>query len=115
MTFFKKKCFEMLALFVTFVKTKTVKKREVKLPDTPPAEMSVEEILKEVGVLLDDEKLMEEIGRMAQTNRVPTHIAWAHFEHRRRLYGAKHMRWQSAASFIMFRSRMRTNGGVRTK
>lgn len=104
----------MLARCVTFVKTKTVKKREVKLPNLAPCEMSVEEILKEVTILLDDEKLTEAIGQTAQMNKIPTYVAWEYYESRRRAYGAKYNRWQSVASFIMFRSRMRTNGGVRS-
>ena len=71
------------------------------------SELSKEEILKEVAILLDDEKLMQTIGQMAHRENIPTWCALEWWEERRRVYGATERRWESAQSFLMFRSRMK--------
>lgn len=71
------------------------------------SELSKEEILKEVSIILDDERLVDEIGRMAHRENIPTWCALEWWEERRRMYGATERRWESAQSFLMFRSRMK--------
>ena len=88
-------------------KQKPMRGKDVSIRQRLLSELSKEEILNEVAIILDDEKLMNEIGRMAQRENIPTWCALEWWEERRRIYGATERRWESAQSFLMFRSRMK--------